>query len=130
MKSLREYLMESSKSVDSKEIVFDFKDLEGADETLKGLKDLDGVTIDDKKLTVTVDANTVGKLDSVQEILNDYCHTIRNSQKRASDENYAQKTVSFEKSLNELMDAIDEIENPDVEDPEEDDEDKDDEDKK
>ena len=49
----------------------------------------------------------------IQDILQQFCQTIRNSQKRSSDEQYAQKTVDFEKKIGELNDAIDEIANED-----------------
>ena len=42
-----------------------------------------------------------------------YFNTVRNSQKRSADEQYAQKTVEFEKKIGELNDALDEIANPD-----------------
>lgn len=127
MKNLRDFLIESFNTEteinesNSKKITFDFTDLENGEETLKSLEGMEGVEIEDKKLIVTVDEQTAPKLDSVQEILNDYCHVIRNSTKRTSNENYAQKTKSFEDRLGDLMDAIDEIENPDVEDDKEDD---------
>lgn len=119
MKDLRAFLIESFNEEikinesDSKKITFDFTDLENGEDTLKNFDGMDGVEIEDNKLIVTVDEQTAPKLDSVQELLNDYCHVIRNSVKRSSDENYAQKTKSFEDKLNDLMDAIDEIENPD-----------------
>lgn len=118
MKTLKNFIIESTyikESDSSKTITFSFKDLENAKETIESLKGKDGVEISDDSVTVTVNANTVSKLESVQDILQQYCQTIRSSQKRASDEQYAQKTKSFEVKVGELNDAIDEIENPDEE---------------
>ena len=71
------------------------------DLTEKGIKDAEELR------------DTVDKLDTVQDILQQFCQTVRNSQKRSSDEQYAQKTVEFEKKVGELNDALDEIANPD-----------------
>ncbi len=118
MKTLKNFIIESTyikESESSKTITFNFKDLENAKETIESLKDRDGVEISDDNVTVTVTADNVSKLEAVQDILQQYCQTIRSSQKRSSDEQYAQKTKSFETKVGELNDAIDEIENPDEE---------------
>ncbi len=116
MKHLQDYIIEQAQvneGASSKSITFDFKDLENGKETIESLKDKEGVAVDGDKLTVTVNSDTVDKLDTVQDTLQQFCETIRNSQKRSSDEQYAQKTVEFEKKIGELNDAIDEIKNPD-----------------
>ena len=116
MKHLQDYIVEQAQvneGASSKSITFDFKDLENGKETIESLKDKEGVAVDGDKLTVTVNSDTVDKLDTVQDTLQQFCETIRNSQKRSSDEQYAQKTVEFEKKVGELNDAIDEIKNPD-----------------
>ena len=116
MKHLQDYINEQQEIVESetsKTITFNFKDLENGKETIESLKDKEGVSISEDTLTVTVNANNVDKLGTVQDTLQQFCETIRNSQKRSSDEQYAQKTVEFEKKIGELNDAIDEIKNPD-----------------
>jgi hypothetical protein len=116
MKHLQDYIIEQAQvneGATSKSVTFDFSDLENGKETIESLKDKEGVEVNDDKLTVTVNSDTVDKLDTVQDILQQFCETIRNSQKRSSDEQYAQKTVDFEKKVGELNDAIDEIKNPD-----------------
>ena len=128
MKHLQEYIIEQAEfnideSADSKSITFDFKDLENAEETLKSLEGKEGVTINGNTLTLEITADNVDKLGTVQDILQQYCQTIRSSQKRSSDEQYAQKTASFEKKIGEMNDAIDEIENPDDDKDEKDDKD-------
>jgi hypothetical protein len=116
MRTLRDYILESTyiaEAENSKSITFDFKDLENGKETINSLKDKEGVEVSEESLTVTVNADNASKLTTVQDILQQYCQTIRSSQKRSSDEQYAQKTVAFEKKVGELNDAIDEFENPD-----------------
>ena len=119
MKSLQEFINEQAEvnvniteAKDSKEITFDFTDLENGEETLKSLEDKEGCTVEDNKLTVKITSDNVDKLDTVQDILQQYSDTIRSSQKRSSDEQYAQKTIKFEKKVGEFNDAIDEISNP------------------
>jgi hypothetical protein len=117
MKHLQDYIIEQAQfneGASSKSITFNFKGLENSKETLESLKDKEGVTIDEEneKLTVEVTSDNVDKLDTVQDILQQFCQTVRNSQKRSSDEQYAQKTVEFEKKVGELNDTIDEISNP------------------
>ena len=127
MKRLQDYIIEQAQvneGASSKSITFDFKDLENGKETIESLKDKEGVEVEEDKLIVTVSSDTVDKLDTVQDILQQFCETIRNSQKRSSDEQYAQKTVKFADKVNELNDAIDEIKNPE-EDDENNDNDKD-----
>lgn len=124
MKTLQEYLIESTnvfESDDSKTVTFDFTDLENAEETINSLKDKEGVSVDGNKVTVTITSDNVDNLDSVQDILQQYCSTIRSSSKRSSNEQYAQKTKSFEQSVGEMNDIIDEIKNPEEDDDDDDD---------
>lgn len=116
MKHLQDYIIEQAQvneGASSKSITFDFTDLENGKETIDSLKDKEGVTVDGDKLTVEITSDNVDKLGAVQDILQQFCQTVRNSQKRSADEQYAQKTVEFEKKIGELNDALDEIANPD-----------------
>lgn len=116
MKHLQDYIIEQAQvneGASSKSITFDFTDLENGKETIDSLKDKEGVTVDGDKLTVEITSDNVDKLGTVQDILQQFCQTVRNSQKRSADEQYAQKTVEFEKKIGELNDALDEITNPD-----------------
>ena len=64
MKHLQDYIIEQAQvneGATSKSITFDFTDLENADETLESLKDKEGVSIDDKKLTLEITADNVDK---------------------------------------------------------------------
>lgn len=97
-------------SDDSKEISFNFTDLENAKETIESLEKMDNVTKkSDNELTVTVTSDNVDKLDSVVDILQQYAETLRHSSKRSSSETYAQKTIAFAKSVASLNDAINEL---------------------
>ena len=129
MKRLQEFINEQvdvniTEAKDSKEFTFDFTDLENGEETLKSLEDKEGCTIEDNKLTVKITDDNVDKLDTVQDILQQFAETVRSSVKRSSDEQYAQKTKKFAEKVAEFNDAIDEISNP-----EDDKDDKDDKDK-
>ena len=119
MKHLQDYINEAVKlneSMESKTITFDFTDLENAEETIKSLDGHEGISIDGQKVTLSITKNNVDNIETIQDILQQYCQTIRNSQKVSSDEQYAQKTVSFEKKINEMNDAIDEISSTDDDD--------------
>lgn len=117
MKRLQDFINENltiNESSESKSISFNFKDLENAEETLKKFADLDNCLIEDNKLTVTVSKDNANKLSQVQDLLSQYSQGLRNSTKRASDEQYAQKTKSFEDKVNELNQTIDDFINVDA----------------
>ena len=123
MKHLQDYINEAVKineSMESKTITFDFTDLENAEETIKSLDGHEGISIDGQKVTLSITKNNVDNIETIQDILQQYCQTIRNSQKVSSDEQYAQKTVSFEKKIGEMNDAIDEISSTDDDDDDDD----------
>lgn len=123
MKHLQDYINEAVKineSMESKTITFDFTDLENAEETIKSLDGHEGISIDGQKVTLSITKNNVDNIETIQDILQQYCQTIRKSQKVSSDEQYAQKTVSFEKKINEMNDAIDEISSTDDDDDDDD----------
>ena len=97
MKSLQTFInerVEIFEAEGSKTITFDFTDLEIGEERLKSLYE---------------------KVDTVQDILQQFAETIRNSTKRSSDEQYAQKTKAFAEKVAEFNDALDEIANPNEE---------------
>ena len=120
MKHLTDYISEAAveqkiNEAESVTISFDFKDLENGEETLESLKDKEGCTVEDTKLTVTIDKDNVDKLGTVQDILQQFSDTVRKSTKSTNDEQYAQKTASFAKKVGEFNDAIDKIKNPEEE---------------
>lgn len=124
MKHLQDYINEAVKineGIESKTITFDFTDLENGEETVKSLDGQTGISVDGLKVTLSITKDNVDSIGTAQDILQQYCSTIRSSQKVSSNEQYAQKTVSFEKKVGEMNDAIDEIANPDDEEDEDDD---------
>ena len=124
MKHLQDYINEAIKindGIESKTITFDFTDLENGEETVKSLDGQTGISVDGLKVTLSITKDNVDSIGTAQDILQQYCSTIRRSQKVSSNEQYAQKTVSFEKKVGEMNDAIDEITNPDDEEDDNDD---------
>ena len=119
MKHLQDYINEQAQlneAVESKTVTFDFTDLENAEETIKSLESMEGISVDDKKVTLTINKDNVEKIGTAQDILQQFCQTVRNSTKRTNDEQYAQKTKSFETKIGEMNDAIDEIQGGDDDD--------------
>ena len=124
MKHLQDYINEAVKineGIESKTITFDFTDLENGEETVKSLDGQTGISVDGLKVTLSIRKDNVDSIGTAQDILQQYCSTIRRSQKVSSNEQYAQKTVSFEKKVGEMNDAIDEIANPEDEEDDNDD---------
>ena len=119
MKHLEDFINESiiiENKESKKTITFDFTDLENAEETINSLKEKDDVSVNDQTVTIEVTPDNVDNLGSIQDILKQFTKVIRGSQKRSSNEQYAQKTKAFAEKVNELNNAIDEIKNPSDED--------------
>ena len=117
MKRLQEFIneqfekVEESKSTE-KSFTFDLKDTENAEETLESFKDIEGVTVEETKVTVKVSEENKDKLGTFQDIMQQFVAKIRSSQKVASDEQYAQLTKKLEDKLNEFNVYLDELEKP------------------
>ena len=109
MKSLREYIKESR---DQASIKFDFDGMDNADEILKKFDSIQTASVNDKEVKVTINAN-VDELKKVYDILKEYSDGERNGSHRTNDEQYAQKTIKFEKKVNELKEMINHVETPD-----------------
>lgn len=109
MKSLREYIKESR---DQASIKFDFDGMDNADEILKKFDSIQTASVNDKEVKVMINAN-VDELKKVYDILKEYSDGERNGSHRTNDEQYAQKTIKFEKKVNELKEMINHIETPD-----------------
>ena len=123
MKTLKDFIIESigEKNVDSKEdvknaepvenlkIKFSFKDLEGGEEVKKEIIEVAqkvGLTFenDEDNMSIEFDfaPNNDENVTEIINILSKYCDKIRSSQKRSSDEQYAQKTKKFEEKINKV----------------------------
>ena len=109
MKSLREYIKESR---ETGSIKFNFDGMDNADEILKKFETIQSASVNDKEVEVMNNAN-VDELKEVYDILKKYSDGERNGSHRTNDEQYAQKTIQFEKKVNELKEMIDKIEAPD-----------------
>ena len=109
MKSLIEYIKESR---DQASIKFNFDGMDNADEILKKFESIQSASVNDKEVEVMNNAN-VDELKEVYDILKKYSDGERNGSHRTNDEQYAQKTIKFEKKVNELKEMIDKIEAPD-----------------
>ena len=109
MKSLREYIKESR---ETGSIKFNFDGMDNADEILKKFDSIQSASVNDKEVEVMNNAN-VDELKEVYDILKKYSDGERNGSHRTNDEQYAQKTIQFEKKVNELKEMIDKIEAPD-----------------
>lgn len=113
MKSLKEFISESvvieasDDKQESKDFIFDFTDMENGEETVKSFTDMEDVSVEDNKVTVTVkkDAN----IETAQDILQQAIQTLRRSTKSINNETYAQKTAKLERTLGEMNDFIDEL---------------------
>ena len=112
MKSLQEYVNEhiNEAQEDSKDFVFNFEGIENGEDTVKSLENRENVTVEDQKVTVTIKKDV--NIDTVQDILQQAIQTVRKSQKSINDEQYAQKTAKLEKTLGEMNNFIDEVNNP------------------
>jgi len=117
MKHLQEFISEAIEVVEaseeSKSFTFDFTDIENGEETVKSLEEKENVSIEDQKVTVTIKKDV--NIDTVQDILQQAIQVARKSQKSINDESYAQKTAKLEKTLGEMNDFIDKVENPEEE---------------
>lgn len=121
MKNLKEYLLEALK--DEKDLtpegsnvfMFDFTDLDDVKETLKSLKEYDCCSVEDNVLTLTVTKDNIECVDKAMDILQQYSDRGRNSSRRSTDENYAQKTKKFQETVGKVFDYIDQLEGSDDE---------------
>ena len=109
MKSLIEYIKESR---EEGSIKFNFDGMDNADEILKKFDSIQTASVNDKEVEVMINAN-VDELKKVYDILKEYSDGERSGSHRTNNEQYAQRTIKFEKKINELKEMIDNIEAPD-----------------
>ena len=120
MKTLVEFLRESRKKVQIEEsnssektFNFNFAELENGKETIESLvNNYDCCKSDGDILTITISKEKSECNDKALEVISQFCNTIKNSIKRSSNEHYAQLINKFEKTLGEVYDYIDELNNP------------------
>lgn len=122
MKSLAEALNESLNINESKEkmLRFEFGDLDHADDTIKSIEDLankNSVYSEkiDKGIKIKVNDNNRDKLDSIQDVLQQFVDKVQNDDK--ADESDV-KTIADQ--LNKLNDFIDDEDTDDEDENKED----------
>lgn len=109
MKSLTEALNESLNINESKEKIlrFEFGDLEHADDTIKSIEDLaskNGIYSEkvNKGIKIKVNDSIKDKLDSIQDVLQQYVQKMQDDDKANQDD-----VESLANQLNKLSDFID-----------------------
>lgn len=122
MKSLTETLNESLNINESKEkmLRFEFGDLEHADETIKSIEDLankNSVYSEkvDGGIKIKVNDSNKDKLDSIQDVLQQYVQKMQDDDKANQDD-----VESLANQLNKLSDFIDSEDGEDDKDDKED----------
>ena len=122
MKNLAEALNESLNINESKEkmLRFEFGDLEHADDTIKSIEDIasnNGIYSEkvDKGIKIKVNDNNRDKLDSIQDVLQQFVDKVQNDDK--ADESDV-KTIADQ--LNKLNDFIDDEDTDDEDENKED----------
>lgn len=107
MKTLVDYIKEAKEKecekCASKSFTFNFNGIENTEDFLKSLEGNECVTLDDNKVTVNVEKDCEN-CDKLYELFKDFIQLAGKSQKRASDEQYAQKLQSLEKKLGDWSD--------------------------
>lgn len=121
MKSLLEYIYESTESGDSttsKNISLNFKSLNNGEETINKVIELCNnhnlnCLQSDEKLNITITRANCdkGEVDELYDFLNDYTTNLRKEIKNASDESYAQKTLKFKNNVESINDFMNAAEN-------------------
>lgn len=100
MKSLQQFILEQTENTEEKKsFSFDLTDIDETDKFIEELQDKEGVTIEDKKVTIEV---TKGQAPKILETIKSNIKSIREQQKNYSDESYAQKTKKLEDTLKQL----------------------------
>ena len=127
MKSLTEALNESLNINESKEkmLRFEFGDLGHADDTIKSIEDLsnkNGIYSEkvDKGIKIKVNDSNKDKLDSIQDVLQQYVQKMQDDDKADQDD-----VESLANQLNKLSNFIDSEDEEDDKDDKEDKEDTD-----
>ena len=113
MKSLQEFVTEQmtvEANEESKDFTFDFTGVENGEETVKSLENRENVSIEDQKVTVTIKKDV--NIETVQDILQQAIQTARKSASSINNEQMGQKTAKLEKTLGEMNDFIDKVNNP------------------
>jgi len=111
MKTLKDFILESSENSMSKTIVLNFEDFDDGKEKIKEFAEkynsLDFVTVEDGIMTINLTNDNISNINELYDDLKSYCSSLKNSLKRSSNEQYAQKIKKF----TELVNSIDNFKN-------------------
>jgi len=111
MKSLLEFIKEaqSSESVEqtSKDITFNFTDIENGKDTVEKVQNLGTesgipVAVDGQKVTISFSKDTFAQAEELINTIKDFINVEGKSTRRASSEQYAQKLHAFEDAVKKL----------------------------
>lgn len=129
MKNLKQYIDErlNESNEESKDFIFNFTDIENGEETVKSLSELnnENIKVEDKKVTITIKKDI--DIETAQDILQQAIQSARSSKKSNNYEDYAQKTAKLERTLGEMNEFIDKVNNPEETETEKEDDKKEDE---
>lgn len=116
MKSLVDYIRESSEEEkkqvpSSKSFSFNFSGLEGVEEFIKSVNELENenIEVEDEKVKVTVSKEDTEASEGAFELLQDFIELRNKDQKNASDESYAVKTHKLMDTLNDWREYVDDV---------------------
>lgn len=114
MKTLKDFILESSEKSMSKTIVLNFEDFDDGKEKIKEFAEkynsLDFVTIENDVMTINLTNDNLSDITELYDDLKSYCSSLKNSSKRSSNEQYAQKIKKFTESVNSIDNFKNEVE--------------------
>ena len=99
MKSLQQFILEQTENTEEKKsFSFDLTDIDETDKFIEELQDKEGVTIEDKKVTIEV---TKGQAPKILETIKSNIKSIREQQKNYSDESYVEEFTKEQETSKE-----------------------------
>jgi hypothetical protein len=113
MKHLSNFILENtSLQPATKSFTFNFDDIEHAEETIKSIQDMGEehnitVTVNGDSVTIVVDGTKLDDIDGIVDVLQQTIEIAGKSTRRSSNEQYAQKCQALERTMNDMMDYID-----------------------
>lgn len=113
MKHLSNFILENtSLQPATKSFTFNFDDIENAEETIKSIQDMGEehnvtVTVNGDSVTIIVDGTKLDDIDGIVDVLQQTIEIAGKSTRRSSNEQYAQKCQALERTMNDMMDYID-----------------------
>jgi len=113
MKHLSNFILENtSLQPATKSFTFNFDDIENGEETIKSIQDMGEehnitVTVNGDSVTIVVDGTKLDDIDGIVDVLQQAIEIAGKLIRRSSDEQYAQKCHALERTMNDMMDYID-----------------------